>query len=201
MSAASPRSDALVMKKIALFLLCAACASPRPHREVRPDALKGVSILMPAPIDERPSPGVGCGFVAQDLALRANKALVQAFSDAGATLVARGTADYGLNVTLRDAVMGAENEGRRRTDRPISNPQPDAPPLEEPQASLFNSGNDRTQVVLEATLSKAGRVIWAGSVTGSARSAPCMQTMEKVREALQDAVETLRSNTIRALSR
>ena len=189
------------MKKLAFLLLCAACASPRPRQEVRPDALKGVSILMPAPVDQRPSPGVGCGFIAQDLALRTNKALVQAFSDAGATLLARGTADYGLDVTLRDAMMGAENEGRRRTDRPITNPQPDAPPLEEPQASLFNSGNDRAQVVLEATLSKGGRVVWAGTITGSARSAPCMRTMEKVREALQDAVETLRTTTIRALTR
>lgn len=189
------------MKQAALLLLlCAACAGPRARREARPDALKGVSILLPAPVDQRPSPGVGCGFVAQDLALRANKALVQALSDAGSALVARGRADYTLDVTLRDAVMGAENEGRRRSDRPTQDPNPDLPPLQS-QPSLFNSGNDRAQVVLEATLSQDGHVLWAGTVTGSARSAPCVQTMEKVREALQDAVETLRDNLIRTLRR
>lgn len=189
------------MRRIAagLVLSAVACASaPPPHREARPDALRGVSILVPATVDERPSMGIGCGFVARDLPLRANKGVVEALGEAGATLRSQGPADYTLTVTLRDAVMGAENEGRRRNDRPVISQQPDAPPIDQPQASPFNSGNDRAQVVLEAALRRGEELVWAGTVTGSARSAPCVRAMDKVREALGDAVATLRDRVISA---
>lgn len=185
------------MRAFAFLLACAACAAPRARPTVAPDALRGMSILVPAATDARRSEGVGCGFVAQDLALRTNKLVVQSLGEAGATLAARPPADYTLTVTLRDAAMGAENEGRRRSDRPVEAGEPDAPSLGQPQVSAFNQGNDKATVVLDATLTQAGKTLWMGTVTGTAQSAPCMQTMGKVREALQDAVDQLRTRLIR----
>jgi len=96
--------------------------------------------------------------------------------------------------------MGGENVRTRRTDRPPASPVqptgPDAPPLDQPQASIVNSGNATAVVVLDATLARGGTVTWTGTVAGHARSAPCVQAIDKVREALLDAIDQLRDRVI-----
>ncbi|MCA1825323.1 MAG: hypothetical protein ABR567_06870 [Myxococcales bacterium] len=151
---------------------------------------------MPEPADARPTPGIGCGQVSQDLALRAHKALVSAFTDAGANVTNSSTGPLVLTVAVREATMGPENERPRRTDKPVVQGQPDAPPLDQPQQSWFNSGQGNVQVVLDATLSRDGAVVWRDTVSGHAQSAPCVQAVDKVREALSDAVDALRARVI-----
>ena len=151
---------------------------------------------MPEPADARPTPGIGCGQVVQDLALRAHKALVASFSDAGARVTNASSGPLVLVVALRDATMGPENERPRRTDKPVVQGQPDAPPIDQPQQSWFNSGQGNVQVVIDATLNRNGSIVWRDTVTGRAKSAPCVQAVDKVREALADAVDTLRSRVM-----
>lgn len=166
------------------------------RRPVDPLALRGVTLGLPAPADARPSPGIGCGQVSQDLSLRAHKLLIASFSDAGANATNSSTGRWVLTVALREATMGPENALPRRTDKPVTTTQPDAPPIDQPQQSWFNSGQGHAEVVLEATLSREGTVVWRETITGQARSAPCVQAVDKVREALQDAVDSLRARII-----
>ena len=64
-----------------------------------------------------------------------------------------------------------------------------------------NAGWDDTSLALDATLEREGRLVWQGTVTGHAQSAPCVQTMEKVREALVDAADELRDRVSAAIGR
>jgi hypothetical protein len=156
-----------------------------------------VTLGLPPPSDLRTTPGIGCGQVSQDLALRAHKALVAAFSDAGANATLSDRAPWTLTVALREAAMGLENAGpARRTDKPVEDMPEDAPSLNEPRASLFNSGNSNAAVVLDATLARGGAVVWRGTITGHARSAPCVEAIDKVREAMLDAIGELRELVI-----
>ena len=161
-----------------------------------PSALRGVALGVPVPADARPTPGIGCGQVSQDLALRAHKALVAAFSDTGANVTNASNGPLVLTVALREATMGPENERPRRTDKPVQQGGPDAPAIDQPQQSWFNSGQGNVLVVLDATLSRDGAAVWRDTVTGHAHSAPCVQAVDKVHEALSDAVETLRARVI-----
>jgi len=170
-----------------------ACTPAAARRPFDASALRGVTIGVPEPADARPSPGIGCGQVSQDLALRAHRALVAAFSDAGANVTNASTGPWVLNVALREATMGPENERPRRTDKPVQQGTPDAPPVDQPQQPWINSGQGNVQVVLDATLARDGSVVWRDTVTGHARSAPCVQAIDKVREALSDAVDALRA--------
>src|SRR5262249_4776468 len=171
----------------ALLLAAAACTPAAAHRPADPSLFRGVTIGIPAPADARPTPGIGCGQIMQDLGLRAHKALVAAFSEAGANVTNASTGPLVLVVALREATMGPENERPRRTDKPVQQGGPDAPPIDQPQQSWFNSGQGNVQVVLDATLSRDGAVVWRDTVTGRAQSAPCVQVVDKVREALADA--------------
>jgi len=185
------------MNRLALLLAVAACAPSKPaRRSVDPYALRGVKLGLPTPADARPTPGIGCGFVAQDLPLQARKALVVSFSSAGAELTNSDRAPWVLMIALREATVGEEQTHERRTDRapanPVVPPGPGAPPLDQPQTSLFNSGNERAVVVLEATLSRSGKAEWTGTVTGHAQSAPCVRALDNVREAMVDAADQLR---------
>ena len=182
------------MRFAALLLVAAAACTPSAaRRPVDPQALKGVTLGIPPPADARASPGIGCGQISQDLALRAHKLLIASFSDAGANATNSSTGAWVLTVALRQAVMGPENAAPRPTDRPIGRVhQPDMPPLEQPQASVVNSGNGTVEVVLEGTLARDGRVVFDEMVDGHAQSAPCVQAIDKVREALGDAVDRLR---------
>jgi hypothetical protein len=179
-----------------LLLLLMDCSPAPARRPVDPQALRGVTLGVPAPADARPTPGIGCGQVSQDLALRTHKALVAAFSDAGASVSNASTGPWVLSVALREATMGPENERPRRTDRPVQQGGPDAPPIDQPQQSWFNSGQGNVVVVLDATLSRDGAIVWREAVAGHAQSAPCVQAIDKVREALADAVESLMTRVI-----
>ena len=121
-------------------------------------------------------------------------------SDAGAETSNSDRAPWVLTVALREATLGEENTRPRRTDRPPASPVqpvgPDAPPLDQPQASVFNSGNGSAVVVLDATLARSGDTVWIGTVTGHAQSAPCVQAIDKVREALFDAIDELRDRVL-----
>src|SRR5712671_269390 len=155
------------MKRLAVLMLLAACTPPRTRRAADPQALRGVKLGLPVPADARPTPGIGCGQIAQDLPLRAHKALVVAFTDTGAEVSNSDREPWVLNVALREATLGEENTRARRTDRPPASPVqpvgPDAPPLDQPQASIVNSGNGDAVVVLEATLARSGDTVWTGT--------------------------------------
>ena len=185
---------------VPVLVVFAACTPARVHPRPDPRALRGVRLGLPVPADARPTPGIGCGQLSQDLPLRAHKDLIAAFSDAGATASNSDRERWVLTVALREATLGEENTRARRTDRPPSSPVqqtgPDAPPIDQPQASIVNSGNGTAVVVLDASLARDGAVTWAGTVTGHARSAPCVQAIDKVREALQDAILDLRDRVI-----
>lgn len=185
---------------IPILLLLLACTPAQLHPAPDPRALRGVKLGLPVPADARPTPGIGCGQISRDLPLRAHKALVAAFSDAGAQASNSDREPWILTVALREATMGEENTRARRTDRPPASPVqptgPDAPPLDQPQSSIVNSGNGTAVVVLDATLARGGTVTWTGTVTGHARTAPCVQAIDKVREALIDAVDELRDRVL-----
>jgi hypothetical protein len=183
------------MKKLMLAVAFACTPAPE-RRTVDPQALRGVTLGLPPPADARPSPGIGCGQVSQDLALRAHKMLIASFTDAGASASNDSTGKWVLTVVLREATMGPENVLPRRTDKPVEITQPDAPPIDQPQQSWFNSGQGNVVVTLDATLSHDGAVVWRDTVSGQARSAPCVEAIDKVREALQDAVDSLRARVI-----
>ena len=190
------------MKKNYFFFFLAAavgCSPAAARRPVDAQALRGVTLGMPAPADARPTPGIGCGQVAQDLTLRAHKALVASFSDAGADVTNASTGRWVLTVALREATMGPENERPRRTDKPVRQGQADMPSIDQPQQSWFNSGQGNVVVVLDATLAHDGAVAFRDTITGHASSAPCVQAIDKVHEALTDAVDALRARVIPVL--
>src|ERR1700674_3974737 len=106
------------MHRLLLPLLLAACTPAKARRTVTPDLFRGVKLVVPVPADARPTPGIGCGQISQDLQRQAHKALVAAFVDAGADVTNSDRAPWVLNVALREATMGEENTRARRTDRP-----------------------------------------------------------------------------------
>lgn len=193
------------MKRLLLLLLVAECTPARTRPAANPEALKGVTLGLPVPADARPTPGIGCGQVSQDLPLRAHKALVAAFTDAGAAANNSARGPWVLTVALREATLGEEDTREHRTDRAAANPVvptgPDAPPLDQPRASVFNSGNGNAVVVIDAQLAREGSVVWTATITGHAQSAPCVQAIDKVREALADAVDELRDRVTPLLRR
>lgn len=178
------------------MLLLLACTPAPARRAVDAQALRGVTLGVPAPADARPSPGIGCGQVSQDLSFRAHKLLIAAFSEAGATATNASTGPWVLTVALREATMGPENERPRRTDKPVQQGEAGAPSIDQPQQSWFNSGQGNVSVVLDATLARDGAVVWRDTVAGRASSAPCLQAVDKVREALGDAIDALRARVI-----
>jgi hypothetical protein len=178
------------------FCLLAACVPARTPRTVEADSLKDVALGIPEPADARDTPGIGCGMIIQDMSLRAHKLLVTSFSNAGAKVDNSDRGPWVLKLALREATMGPENVSPRRTDHPFRPGGPDIPDVNTPQASLFNGGNDRAQVVFDATLVQDGQVVWRDTVSGSARTAPCVQAYDKVREAMGEAVEKVRDQVI-----
>jgi len=185
------------MQRLILALLIASCTTPAKTRPtVDPRALRGVKLGVPVPADARRTPGIGCGQVWQDLPLQAHKALVASYADAGAEVSNSARAPWVLTVALREATLGAEYTRVRRTDKPVQQGGPDMPPIDQPQETLINSGNENAVVVLEATLARGGDATWTGTVTGHAHSAPCVQAFDKVREALLDATDELRDRVL-----
>ena len=185
----------LLVGQLFLFALLA-CVPAQSPRTVEADALKDVALSIPEPADARDTPGIGCGIVVNDLSLRAHKQLVVSFSNAGANVNNADRGPWVLKLALREASMGPENVSPRRTDHPFRPGGPDIPDVNTPQASLFNGGNDHAQVVFDATLVRDGEVVWRDTISGSARTAPCIQAYDKVREAMGEAVERIRDQVI-----
>ncbi|HYS07444.1 MAG TPA: hypothetical protein VEP66_01820 [Myxococcales bacterium] len=192
------------MLVLVLALLIAGCIPAKSRAPANPQALRGVKLGVPVPADARPTPGIGCGQVWQDFPLQAHKALVVAFSETGAEVTNSDREPWVVTVALREATMGEDNLRAKRTDRAPANPVvpvgPDAPPIDQPQPSLVNSGNAIAAVVMDATLARSGVTTWTGTVTGHAQTAPCIQAKEKVREALFDAVDELRDRMVPLVS-
>jgi hypothetical protein len=185
------------MTRAALLLLAAAsCAQARAHRPVDAEALRGVTLGLPVPADARPTPGIGCGQISQDLPLRAHKALAAAFGETGARTTLDEHAPWTLTLALREAAMGLENTYHRRSDKPVIEMPEDMPSIDEPRASFFNGGNNNASVVVDATLARGGAAVWRATVTGHAESAPCVQAVDKVREALGDAIDEIRDRVV-----
>jgi hypothetical protein len=179
-----------------LFFLLLACVPARTPRTVDPQSLQGITLGVPEPADARDTPGIGCGQVVQDLSQRAHKRVVLAFSNAGAEVNNSDRGPWVLKLALREASMGLENVAHRRTDSPVRQGPPDAPDINAPQSSLINGGNDHAQVVIDATLVREGEVIWRDTISGNARSAPCIQAYDKVREAMGEAIDEIRDRVI-----
>jgi hypothetical protein len=179
-----------------LFLLLLACVPSKAPRTVDPQALAGVTMGVPEPADARDTPGIGCGMIVQDLTTRAHKQIVVAFSNAGATVNNADRGPWVLKLAIREAGMGLENARWRRTDAPVRQGEPDMPPVDSAQASIINGGNDNAEVVIDATLTREGEVVWRDTVSGHAKSAPCVQAYDKVREAMGDAIESIRAEVI-----
>lgn len=159
-----------------------------------------MTLALSTPTDARRSPGVGCGQIDSDLVLPAEKALVQAFSDAGASLTFGSAAPWSLSVAVTSAGVGAQYAGSsNQTARPTSEPPSDLPVLGHNNVSLFNGGNGHASVTLEATLLHKGELVWRGNVTGNADSVPCTQVQAKTREALGEAVLLLRRRVLDAI--
>lgn len=177
-------------------VLLLACVPAQTPRSVETDALKDVPLGIPEPADARDTPGIGCGMVIEDMSQRAHKLLVVSFSNTGAKVDNSDRGPWVLKLALREATMGPENVSPRRTDHPFRQGGPDIPDVNTPQASLFNGGNDHAQVVFDATLVQEGQVVWRDTISGSARTAPCVQAYDKVREAMGDAVEKIRDQVI-----
>ena len=173
------------------------CVPAQTPRTVDPDSLKDIALSVPEPADLRDTPGIGCGIVVNDLSLRAHKQLVVSFSNAGARVDNAERGPWVLKLALREAIMGPENAAPRRTDHPFRQGGPDMPDVNTPQASFLNGGNDRALVVFDATLVRDGDVIWRDTISGNARSGPCIQAYDKVREAMGEAVERIRDQVIR----
>jgi hypothetical protein len=189
-----------------LFLLlasvcAAACVPARTPRTVEAHALQGIDLGVPEPADARDTPGIGCGQIVQDLSARAHRQVVIAFSNAGANVSNSDGGPWVLKLALREAGMGLENASPRRSDGPIRQGPADAPDINTPQPSLFNSGNGHAQVVIDATLVQDGTVVWRETVTGDARSGPCIEAYDKVREALGEAIDEVRDRVIVAVKR
>jgi hypothetical protein len=198
MASQNPGRRALLAGQLFVSLLLA-CVPARTPRTVDSQALQGVTIGIPEPADARDSPGIGCGQIVQDLPLRSHKQVVVAFSNAGATVTNSDRGPWVLKLALREAGLGLENAGPRRTDAPVRQGPPDAPDINAPQPSLFNSGNGHAQAVVDATLVRDGDVVWRDTITGNARSAPCIQAYEKVREAMGDAIDEIRDRVVAAI--
>lgn len=181
----------------ALFAL--ACVPAKTPRTVDPQALAGITLGVPEPADARDTPGIGCGQIVQDLSLRAHKQVVLAFSNAGATVSNADRGPWVLTLAIREAGMGLENAHWRRTDPPVRQGPPDMPNIDAPQAALLNGGNDNAQVVIDATLARDGQVVWRDTVSGRAKSSPCVQAYDKVREAMGDAIDSIREQVVAAI--
>lgn len=183
------------------LVVCAACVPPQTPRTVDSHALSGITLGVPEPADARDTPGIGCGIIVQDLSLRAYRLAVVEFSNAGATVSNDERAPWVLKLAIREATMGAENVRPRRTDPPVRQGQPDLPPIGSPQASLINGGNDNADFTFDATLAHDGQVVWRDTVSGHAKSAPCVQAYDKVREAMREAIDRIREEVVRLARR
>jgi hypothetical protein len=190
-----------VRRLFAILVACWACATSRPPAPpVSRTALQGVSLAIPTPEDGRPSTSAGCGQFAPDLPRQIEKALITSFADAGAQIALR--APWRLAVALTFAGAGAEYAGSSRTPAAGQSPgyPSDSLPVLSEQRGGVNAGWTDTSVALDATLERDGGLVWHGTVTGHARSAPCVDPRGQLDEATRNAVAQLRTEIIRRMA-
>ena len=180
--------------------LCCACASAPPQPAISRTALQGVTVAIPTPEDGRASTSAGCGQFAPDLPQRIEKALIASLGDAGAQ-IARN-APWRLTVAITFAGAGAEYAGSSRTPAVGQSPglPPGMPPVLSEQRGGVNAGWTDTSVALDATLQRDAGLVWHGTVTGHARSAPCVDPRGQLDQALGSAVAQLRAEVVRRIA-
>jgi hypothetical protein len=177
--------------------LCVGCAAARPQPQpVSHTALKGVTLAVPAPQDARKSDSIGCGQFAPQLPQAVARAVIASLGETGVSF-AQG-APWVLMLSVTFAGTGDEYVGAPRGP-PQFGSAPAGLAFEERSGGM-NAGWDDTSLALDATLERQGRIVWHGTVTGHARSVPCVAHQEKLDEATQDAVGRLRVELIRRIA-
>jgi hypothetical protein len=184
------------MRALALCVLLAACASAPQPAKVSPTALRGVTLSLPTPQDARRSDSIGCGQFAPQLPQTVSRAVVASLAEAGLTFAQQAPWVLALSVTF--AGTGDEYVGVQRGPPQFGN-TPAGLAFEERSGGV-NAGWDDTSLALDATLEREGKLVWHGTVTGHAKSAPCVAHREKLEEATQDAVGRLRVELIRSIA-
>ncbi|MFL5313361.1 MAG: hypothetical protein ACJ79H_23245 [Myxococcales bacterium] len=183
------------MRALVLALLCAGCVSTPQPTPVSPTALKGVTLSLPTPQDARRSDSIGCGQFAPQLPQALARAVVASLGEAGLAFAQR--APWVLTLSVTFAGTGDEYVGAQRGP-PQFGSAPAGLAFEDRGGT--NAGWDDTSLALDATLEREGKLVWHGTVTGHARSVPCVAHREKLDEATQDAVGRLRAELIRRIA-
>ena len=185
------------MRAWSIGVLCAACAAARPQpAPVSRTALKGVTLAVATPQDARKSDSIGCGQFAPQLPQAVARAVIASLGETGASFAQQ--APWVLTLSVTFAGTGDEYVGAPRGP-PQFGGAPAGLAFEERSGGV-NAGWDDTSLALDATLEREGRLVWHGTVTGHARSVPCVAHREKLDEATQDAVERLRVELIRRIA-
>jgi hypothetical protein len=155
-----------------------------------------VTLEVAPPQDARKSDSIGCGQFAAQLPQAVARAVVSSLGETGAAFAQQ--APWVLTLSITFAGTGDEYVGA-----PRSAPQfgqfagaPAGLAFEE-RSGGTNAGWDDTSLALDATLERAGKLVWHGTITGHARSVPCVAHREKLDEATGDAVQRLRDEVIR----
>jgi len=183
------------MRATLFAFLCAACVSTPQPTPVSPTALKGVKLSLPTPQDARRSDNIGCGQFAPQLPQAVARAVVASLGEAGLSFAQQ--APWVLTLSVTFAGTGDEYVGVQRGP-----PQFGSAPagLAFEDRGGMNAGWDDTSLALDATLERQGKLVWHGTVTGHAKSVPCIAHREKLDEATQDAVGRLRSELIHRMA-
>lgn len=181
-------------------LLVVGCAAA-PVRPISPTALRGVTIALPTPTDQRRSATLGCGQESINLPLQAQKVLVRLFGEAGATPALSSRAPWALTVNIEQAGMGLEYSGAKQTQNvwTVDHTGENQIPPSGSEGGPFNGDFGDATVALEATLTHDGQLAWRGNVTGHARAPSCVDAPRKVHEALEQAVSELREKVIQQI--
>jgi hypothetical protein len=127
------------------------------------------------------------------------RAVVTSLGETGASFAQQARWVLTLSVTF--AGTGDEYAGPAR-DAPRFGQFAGAPAglAFEERSGGVNAGWNDTSLALDATLERDGRLLWHGTVTGHARSVPCVAHREKLDEATQDAVGRLRGEIIQRIA-
>ena len=169
---------------------------PPPRKAVSASALRGVQIGLLPVEDSRPSASAGCGQFAPQLPQAVARAVVASLGEAGLSFAQQ--APWVLTLSVTFAGTGDEYVGVQRGP-----PQFGSTPagLAFEDRGGVNAGWDDTSLALDATLERQGKLVWHGTVTGHARSVPCVAHREKLDEALTGAVGDLRDRLVREIDR
>jgi hypothetical protein len=181
---------------LAVLFACGCASGPPERPAVSATALRGVTLAVPTPQDGRKSDNVGCGQFAPQLPQAVGRAVIASLGEAGVSFAQQ--APWLLSLAVTFAGTGDEYVGAQRGP-PQFGSAPAGLAFEERSGGV-NAGWDDTSLALDATLEREGKLVWHGTVTGHARSVPCVAHREKLDEATQDAVGRLRAEVIRRIA-